>query len=151
MKRILILFLFFSAVVFSGQTSENAILKVHFLYGSKPKWKYRHIEKKDFGGLHGGHVTLQVNGLDYGFERSGRSDSYRIHVFSHGKKYKAKFSSVHADTINEKHRDEKTTTFLIPLTDQQLHELNAIHKSYCEEVPYDYAFFGMRCAASVRE
>src|SRR5688572_4360940 len=120
MKGIWCLLLFFSVRIFYAQSHDSAMMNIHFLYGSKPKWKYRNVEQKEFGGLHGGHVTLQVNGFDYGFERSGG-----FHVFSRSKKYKSKFSFVPVDSIKEKHRDKKTATFLIPLSDAQSRQLDS--------------------------
>lgn len=49
------------------QADTAAMIKVNFLYGSKPKRKFKETEVKSFGGLHGGHVSVQVGDTDYGF------------------------------------------------------------------------------------
>jgi hypothetical protein len=129
-----------------AQADSTYFMRVHFLYGSRPKFKYRETEKRVFGGLHGGHVSIQVDGMDYGFERSGG-----FHIFPRRKKYRARFTGQSSDSILNANRNSKTATFIVPLNDTQFKTLNRIHSNYCEQVPYDYAFFGMRCAASVRE
>ena len=45
----------------------NYFIKVHFLYGSKPKKEYKKTESKWFGGIHGGHVEIEINDTVYGF------------------------------------------------------------------------------------
>lgn len=42
---------------------------------------------------------------------------------------------------------KKITTIIIPVSEVQLNKLLQAEKIYFEETPYDYAFFGMRCAA----
>jgi 3-methyladenine DNA glycosylase Tag len=37
------------------------------------------------------------------------------------------------------------------LTQKQYQEIQAIHTSYCTAPPYDYAFFGMRCASATQD
>ena len=38
---------------------DSTMLKVHFLYGSKPKKAFKHMQKKWFGGLIGGHAGIE--------------------------------------------------------------------------------------------
>src|SRR5689334_21675262 len=55
-KIVAIIFFLFTTVAYSADTT---YLKVHFLYGSKPLKKYKHSEKKWFGGILGGHVGIE--------------------------------------------------------------------------------------------
>jgi hypothetical protein len=137
--------LFFSINVLS-QLDTAHIIKVNCLYGSKPKRKYRETEFKSFGGLHGGHISIQIGDSDYGFE-----PTTRVHVFANKRRIKSNFV-VH--NLNGKLRyseTNKTLTFLIPLTNEQYKALNQILNSYCKNSPYDYAFFGMRCASATQD
>ncbi|MES2516377.1 MAG: hypothetical protein V4580_19640 [Bacteroidota bacterium] len=45
----------------------------------------------------------------------------------------------------------KITTFIIPLSIDQYNKINQITQNYCKITPYDYAFFGMRCASTVQD
>lgn len=40
--------------------SQQHFIKVHFKYGSKPKHEFRDTESKWFGGIHGGHVVIEM-------------------------------------------------------------------------------------------
>ena len=134
--------LLFVAFAVEAQTDSVHIIRVRFLYGSKPKRSAKDIEPKYFGGIHGGHVTIEVDSLDYGFEPANG-----FHILAHGKHFKSDF--VARKTPVERYGPgSKMATVLIPLTDKQYKQLNEIHSCYCANTPYDYAFFGMRCAAS---
>jgi hypothetical protein len=130
----------------TGQTDSSHLLKVHFLYGSKPKWKHRDTEKKYFGGLHGGHVSLELDGVDYGFE-----PSRGFHIFARKKKFKSDYADKAPQTGYRYGPGNKLTTFYVPLTVQQYKHIYDIFPEYCSKTPYDYAFFGMRCAASAQD
>ncbi|MES2516378.1 MAG: hypothetical protein V4580_19645 [Bacteroidota bacterium] len=77
--------LFIAALCYS-QVDTSHVIKIYFLYGSKPLKAYKTTEFKHFGGLHGGHVSIQVNQMDYGFEPTNT-----VHVFAHCKHYQANF------------------------------------------------------------
>ena len=129
------------------QVDTSHFIKVNFLYGSKPIRKYRSTEPRYFGGFHGGHVSIQVNDRDYGFEPAKRP----IHIFPH-KKQRAEF----ADTILSGGQPRygpgnKTVTFIIPVSKKQVEEIENLHRCYKDACPFDYAFFGMRCASTTHE
>lgn len=131
----------------SSETEDTFhFIKVHFLYGSKPLRKYKDSEDRVFGGIHGGHSTIQVDDIDYGFEPA----TNRVHIFSR-KEFKSDFVDKRLNGANLYRKDSKTVTFIIPINDSQYQEINRIHKSYCDTTPYDYAFFGMRCAAATQD
>lgn len=121
-------------------------MKVHFLYGSKPKREFRETEKKWFGGLHGGHVSLELDGIDYGFTRSKG-----FHIFSRRKKFKSDYVDNAPQGSYRYSKGNKLATFIVPLTDEQYKKIYDILPEYCSKTPYDYAFFGMRCAASAQD
>lgn len=146
MKIVLtICFLIIFSLTFS-QTDTSHIIKVHFLYGSKPKKKFKETEFKSFGGLHGGHVSIEVDGIDYNFE-----PTYSHHVFPHKRNIKADFVDNNLNGKSRYSETSKTVTFLIPLTQEQYLKIIQIHQNYCKTTPYDYAFFGMRCANSTQD
>lgn len=142
-KTIIFLLIFASTY---AQIDSTSFIKVHFLYGSKPKKKFPN-EVKYFGGLHGGHVSIQVGNIDYGFE-----PTYKVHIFPHRRRPKSDYvdtfvkGQMRYDTTKN-----KVTTFIIPLTTEQLNKLNQINLAYCKKAPYDYAFFGMRCASTAQD
>jgi len=144
--RITFALLLFSTLAFA-QLDTAQYIRVNFLYGSRPLREFRATEKKVFGGLHGGHVTIQVGDLDYGFRRT---TTQRTHIFPR-KKRASVFVSRALNGQRRYSADRKTVTFLIPVTNQQLASLEQIHAAYCDSTPYDYAFFGMRCAAATQE
>lgn len=144
MKKISILFLilFFNYTFSFGQ--DNHSINVYFLYGSKPAPHFKKIEKRYFGGIHAGHVSIGFDTAVVGFTRHNG-----FHIISHKKKLKGRFESkgisrfVH-DTISYKY-----TTFQILITDSQYISLKTIIKNYLFfKTPYDYAFLGMRCASA---
>ena len=118
-------------------------IKVHFLYGSKPARGYKKTEAKWFGGIHGGHVSIEIDSQEIGF-----APYADFHVFAHKKNITGKFVATPItewlnDTSNSGHQ---YLTITIPVSDAQYDLLSSIHKQYVQQSPYDYAFIGMRCA-----
>jgi hypothetical protein len=147
MKIFLAIILTLILSCYHSQADTSHLIKVNFLYGSRPLRKYRSIEPKYFGGMHGGHVTIQVDNKDYGFEPSKRP----VHIFPH-KKQRAAFRDTTLENNHPRYGPgNKTVTFYIPLTQKQYEIINSIHECYKEACPYDYAFFGMRCASTTEE
>lgn len=142
-KTILLLLSFFPTY---SQVDSIHYIKVHFLYGSKPKKQFKSTEFKSFGGLHGGHVSIEVDDIDYNFE-----PTYDHHVFSHKHKMKADFVENKLNGLSRYSSTSKTVTFIIPLTNDQYNKIKLINQNYCKTTPYDYAFFGMRCANSTQD
>lgn len=123
--------------------SDSLFLKVHFVYGSKPKSGFKKIESKLFGGIHGGHVFVEVNNKIISFG----TNNGQWHIFPHKSKSAGKYRvdkslAWHGDTAKN-----KITTIFIPISEAQLKKFNEAEVHYFEKTPYDYAFFGMRCAA----
>lgn len=146
MKALIILF--FSVFVWEAysQADSSAVIKVRFLYGSRPKRKFKDTEFKSFGGLHGGHVSIQVGDMDYGFGPT----MMPVHMFPKRRRQSV-FEARELQGGERYSTGNKTVTFVIPVSSKQLAALDSIHKAYCQTPPYDYAFFGMRCAAATQD
>lgn len=104
------------------------------------------METKWFGGLKGGHVSIEVDADVIGFV-----PVEGVHIFPRKRKKNSRFL---VEPLPEWQQDTATlkyTTVIIPVTDQQYEQIKQIHQAYCQQPPYDYAFFGMRCAAATNE
>lgn len=146
--------LFLVAIAFSvhsiAQTSvsssqDSGFIKVHFLYGSKPKKKYKKTEKPWFGGIHGGHVSIESEGYVYGFLPY---ESFHLVGKKRADKRHSIFSMESVESWVKDTATLKYTTITIPVSKQQQDSLHNIHQSYLKHPPYDYAFIGMRCASA---
>lgn len=142
MFRFAVLFVLFFSSAFL-HASDSLYLKLHFVYGSKPLPAYRQTEPKQFGGIHGGHVYIEIDHRIISFG----TNKGKWHVFPHKSKSAGKYRvdkdlAWHGDTAAK-----KITTIVIPVSQQQLNKLTEAERKYFTETPYDYAFFGMRCAA----
>ena len=125
----------------TGQSDH--ILKVLFRYGSRPARGYEKIEHSDFGGIHGGHVCLSIDSIVIGFDSP---DGY--HIFPRQKNIKGVFVQEDEQTYLKDTITKKYAIVEIPITETQYQQLNIIITSYLDISPYDYAFFGMRCASA---
>lgn len=126
---------------------DSSFIEVQFLYGSKPVKKYKSTEKKWFGGILGGHVGIEDdNQKFYSFEINGKNK-----IFS-GKPinsvYKIESANEFWKVMKTDEDSIKKTTIIIPVSQQQKQRFDSITAAYCKNVPYCYAVFGMRCAAS---
>ena len=147
----IILTLFICLYLLPCEAQDSGYLKVHFLYGSKPSRKFNNVEPKWFGGMLGGHVGIQ-----------GRGDSIasftprgRFHLFAHRHNRHSLYTEHRVDRfyrIMEGNLDSvKKAIVYIPVSEQQMDRFDSITRQYFRETPYDYALFGMRCAASAYE
>jgi hypothetical protein len=148
MWRLLTIFLFFG---FEGLSQPAATLKVHFLYGSKPKREFRDTEKKWFGGVLGGHCGIESDsGEIISFFRRGefhwiakknnRQSRYVTHSYD-------RFYSIFGGSPENK----KRAVIHVPVTAEQKRKLDSLINAYRAETPYDYAFIGMRCGSAAYE
>jgi hypothetical protein len=146
MKRSLTILLCFISLL--GYAQDTTCLKVHFLYGSKPLKKYKHTEKKWFGGVLGGHVGIEGD--------SGRIVNFgpvgRFHLFTHKNNRHSGYAIHSADSfyaiLGGNPDSMKKTVVYIPITPQQKTTFDSIATAYLAHTPYDYAFLGMRCSAA---
>ncbi|MBL7732091.1 MAG: hypothetical protein JNM88_12995 [Chitinophagaceae bacterium] len=128
-----------TALLFS--TCINAqVLKLHFLYGSKPAKGYKATESKHFGGIKGGHVNIELNGKVLDFlpgncpifpENKNPTGGFRLN------------GSIYWDTAST-----RWATIVIPISAEKEKQLETLFNELSQKTPYDYAVFGMRCAAA---
>ncbi len=149
MKFFLSLVLFFTFLfagkLLSAQTdsSQQKYITVHFLYGSKPARGYKATEQKLFGGIHGGHVSIQIDSAIFSF-----FPKYGWHIIARHRKIEGGYMEENATTWAKDSSDKKYTSIRILVSDSQYKALTSIEKCYLVTSPYDYAFFGMRCASA---
>ncbi len=131
-----------------GHGQDSAFIRVHFLYGSKPRSAYRESEPKWFGGKLGGHVGVEI-GRDsiLNFLPAGK-----FHVFGKKEDRHSRFAIHDHDGFYSMFGGEpdsmKRAVVTIPITPQQRITLDSLAAAYLASTPYDYAFFGMRCGAA---
>jgi hypothetical protein len=126
-------------------------ITVHFLYGSKPAKGFEATEKRWFGGKRGGHVGIEwapEQVLNFG-------PSGKFHWFSNHRNRHSQFTErTVAETFGTLSRSEEklqTMSIQIPVDSAKLNRLVDIRNRYLSNPPYDYAFFGMRCASASDE
>jgi len=138
--RLMILLFFISHCAFGQQTDT---IRVFFLYGSRPLRGNWHQEPHYFGGFHGGHVSIGIDSVVIGFHHLKGLHLVSCRKHTGGVFQRKKISDFLKDTIAFKY-----VTFDIPITAAQHDQLLQILKDDMAHTPYDYAFFGMRCAAA---
>ena len=138
----LTLILVFMINLASGQSDH--ILKVLFRYGSRPARGYEKTEHFDFGGIHGGHVCLGFDSIVIGFD----SPPGTYHIFPRKKKIIGMYAREDEQDYMKDTITKKYAIVGIPISDSQYQHLNIILTEYLNKSPYDYAFFGMRCASA---
>jgi len=137
-----ILLLFLLCLSLFSQAQKN--IAVHFLYGSVPAKGFEGKEKKTFGGKKGGHVTIEADNKIIGFQPKGT-----CHIFGEsGKHANGYFRADDKDKWVQDTVSRKYTSVIIPLSDTQYTKLQQVYTAYLQKRPYDYAVFGMRCAAA---
>jgi hypothetical protein len=138
MKPVLILIaLFFFNACFAGDSTYT--IKINFLYGSRPAKGYHQQESKLFGGIKGGHVNIEAGDRVLDFAPGNNP------LFPNNKKPSGGFS-IHNSLYWD--GDDKWKTVIVPVSETQFMELQKIFDSVATRTPYDYAIFGMRCAAA---
>ena len=139
---------FFVLSATTAKCEDTLYIKVHFLYGSKPKKEHKSTEGRWFGGIHGGHVGVEVDtNLIIDFVPSGT-----FHIMAHKKSPHSRFAtntpSSFYQTFSGDSNSVKRMTVIIPITGKQKKTLDSLYDAYTSATPYDYAFLGMRCAAA---
>lgn len=137
-------FLFLNTIVHAQDSSK---IRVHFLYGSKPKKEYKDIESKWFGGKLGGHVGIELNeneilnfipsGSFHIIQKKERHSQFTTHTFN---SFYGLFGSDPAKV--------KKCIISIPISAKQKVTFDSISRVYINHTPYDYAFIGKRCASA---
>lgn len=129
-------------------SQDSLFLRVHFLYGSKPKRLYKHKESKWFGGKLGGHVGIEAD--------SNRIMNFlpqgKFHITNHKKEPHSSFA-IHDrasfySILGGNGGVAKKAVVYIPVKPEQKQKFDSITNAYLQKTPYDYALFGMRCGAA---
>ena len=138
MKAVLVIVaVFFANACFAGDSTYT--IKINFLYGSRPAKGYHKQESKLFGGIKGGHVSVEAGGRVLDFHPGNNP------LLPNNKKPSGGF------TIHNSVRwdgDDKWKTVVVPVSEAQYIELQKVFDSVAARTPYDYAILGMRCAAA---
>lgn len=128
--------------------SDSCVVKVHFLYGSKPKRAYRHMESDWFGGKLGGHVGIEADSNrvlnfvpDGGFH-------YRAHKTDFRSRFVVDDHRTFWEIFGDSAETVKQLSIHIPISAVQKRTFDSLSKAYLARTPYDYAFWGMRCGAA---
>lgn len=123
---------------------DSLFFKLHFVYGSKPRRAFKSVEKSYFGGIHGGHVYMEIDHDLFSFG----PHKGQWHVFGHKRRvvgcYRLDSNLVWCGDTGRL----KITSITIPVTNAQMQQFKTLERQYLQSSPYDYAFFGMRCAAA---
>ncbi|TNE82168.1 MAG: hypothetical protein EP332_01375 [Bacteroidetes bacterium] len=139
----------FFIVAFPVKAQDSTFIKVHFLYGSVPVDSFKEEEPEWFGGLLGGHVGIEIdtNRVLHFVPQGG------LHIIGRVKKnFKSHFAQ--SDTTSfwgifgTPADSVKRLSVEMKVSAKQKHDLDSIAIAYRSKVPYDYAFFGMRCASA---
>lgn len=106
------------------------------------------MEDKWFGGKLGGHVGVEFrDGQILNFLPSGE-----FHYIAHKNDKNSKFAIHSVDgfySMFGTHQDSvKKLIVHIPISAEQKATLDSLAMAYMQEVPYDYAFLGMRCGSA---
>ncbi len=126
-----------------------AVVILHFTHGSVPRPGCED-QRSRLGGKWGGHVELEIDDHLHGFELERRPDWHLV-----ARRRRSSFNCVFekkplADWLAASLND-KRTSIALPVTAGQKDWLLEFYERNGAEPPYDYAFLGMRCAASMRE
>jgi hypothetical protein len=144
MKKITIILL--SCLLAIQLIAKEHQLIVHIAHGSRPHPEHRDKQKHWLGGMLGGHVVIELDSFAYGFNFESR----RVHIFPRKKdsRQAGVFEKENAAELMQHWRNNKVTSVYVPINDSDYirirHDLEQLH----EDAPFDYAFWGMRCAST---
>lgn len=141
MKKVFLLVCIINSMLLC-QAQQHTIT-VHFLYGSVPAKGFEKTEKKKLGGKKGGHVTIETGDSIIGFQPKGT-----CHIFGEKKNANGYFKAESKKLWQNDTIASKYASVIIPVNDEQYSCVKNTFDNYLEKAPYDYAVFGMRCAAA---
>lgn len=138
-------------ITFPVFSQDSAFVKVHFLYGSKPKRAFKASEPKWFGGKLGGHVGIESDSNKIlNFIPSGKFHWFANKTDKHSMYAEHSVSGFYS-ILGGNADSVKKTVITIPVSAEQKKMFDSIAACYLLQVPYDYALFGMRCGAASYE
>lgn len=123
--------------------AQQHYITVHFLYGSVPAPGFEHVEKKKLGGKKGGHVTIETGDSIIGFQPKGN-----CHLFGEKNNPNGYFKTEPKEKWENDTIAAKYASIIIPVNEEQYISVKNTFDQYLKKAPYDYAVFGMRCAAA---
>ncbi len=126
----------------------NETIKIHFIHGSEPKPNCIYAKKR-LGGLWGGHVEVEIDSLIYGFQNQTKDVTFFATLNS--KKFNSEFTVKTIANWEKESKYEKITSVILPVSKEQKNGVLTQYNRYVSILPYDYAFLGMRCTASIYE
>jgi hypothetical protein len=129
------------------QNDANIHIILHFIHGSVPT-KNCSDQRIRLGGKWGGHVEIEIDGNLYSFEIKDRTQS--VHFLPKKKRqgYNAVFFKIPKEKWLETTENDKITSIYLPISATKKEEILNIYNGYLQQLPYDYAFLGMRCTSS---
>lgn len=130
------------------EMSSRDYILVHFVHGSIPL-KDCSDQRIRVGGRWGGHVEVQVDDQIFGFKYN-KSDIHWTPRRRPGG-FNSEFTAIPLHEWKKGTQLDKVTSFRIPVHQEAKGEIKDIYQQYHQALPYDYAFFGMRCTSSVYE
>ena len=136
-------FVILNSFLLVNNINAQQFIAVHFLYGSKPAKEYKNAEAKWFGGKKGGHVTIETGDSIIGFQPGGN-----CHLMGKKKNANGYFSTKGKQNWVKDTASLKYTSVIIPVNEVNYLKVKNVLNNYLQKSPYDYAFFGMRCAAA---
>jgi hypothetical protein len=119
---------------------------IHFIHGSIAQDDCIYPRPR-LGGLLGGHVEIELDGKVYGFRHYKRP----VHIFPQDNNRNSTYDIYTKQAWVKRTEYEKMTAVCLPISVEQKRHLQAILDSYLAKTPYDYAFFGKRCASSTSD
>lgn len=118
---------------------------IHFIHGSVPQ-KGCSYTRKRLGGYLGGHIEIELDEVVYDF----LYETLPISVLPHRKR-NSRFRAKSLENWTKRTENDKITSIYVPISSEQKDSLTKIFTQYLDAKPYDYAFFGQRCASSTAE
>lgn len=120
---------------------------INYKFGSVPRRGYEKTEEKRAGGMLGGHITMTIDGLVYGFtdENSGED----THIFPDHRNPNGYWEKITKENFDKLMATEQMMKIYIPIVLRQKIYLIRTLNAYIAKAPYDYSFFGMRCMSAM--
>ncbi len=123
-------------------------ITVYFKYGSIPLKSQRltgNTNSRIIGGMWGGHAAIHVDNIVFSF----RKNNIRFPLFpKRGGNHGAFRKEFFRDWMHNEMNACQYVAIKIPVTISQYTELLYLANRYTESQPFDYAFFGHRCASA---
>jgi len=149
MMKLILISLFTGFILFASAQNDS-VIKVHFLYGSKPLKSFKHKQQKWFGGMLGGHVGIEADsGQVLSFVPKGKFHWIANNNNRHSS-YVLQTTSGFYNILGSVDSAKRLIIY-VPVSAAQRFVFDSLQKAYLSNPPYDYALLGMRCGAATYE